>query len=98
MLLFDKVFGHLMVQTVLITSNGAWKLGGFGFSISTNQPPGDLANVPAFHYAVSISYYLDGKVCVVCITIFSFVFLVIASLFVVLLLIDNIILFLLEIN
>lgn len=41
------------LQNVLITSSGAWKLGGFGFAISTDQASGDMANVPAFHYAVS---------------------------------------------
>ncbi|OWM85712.1 hypothetical protein CDL15_Pgr029135 [Punica granatum] len=35
---------------ILITANGAWKLGGFGFAISTDQASGDLINVPAFHY------------------------------------------------
>ncbi|XVE60664.1 hypothetical protein DITRI_Ditri05aG0146500 [Diplodiscus trichospermus] len=38
-------------ENVLITSSGAWKLGGFGFAISTDQASGDLANVQAFHYA-----------------------------------------------
>lgn len=41
------------LQNVLITSSGAWKLGGFGFAISTDQASGDMANFPAFHYAVS---------------------------------------------
>ncbi|KAE8666530.1 hypothetical protein F3Y22_tig00112498pilonHSYRG00308 [Hibiscus syriacus] len=34
-------------ENVLITSHGAWKLGGFGFSISKDQ----ASSVPAFHYA-----------------------------------------------
>lgn len=38
-------------ETVVITSSGAWKLSGFGFAISSDQASGDLANVPAFHYA-----------------------------------------------
>ncbi|KAJ4713856.1 ARM repeat kinase family protein [Melia azedarach] len=36
-------------ENVLITSNGAWKLGGFGFAISTDQP---MSDSQAFHYAV----------------------------------------------
>nr|XP_009788433.1 PREDICTED: SCY1-like protein 2 [Nicotiana sylvestris] len=39
-------------ETILITSNGAWKLGGFGFAISVDQAA-DLSNMQAFHYAVS---------------------------------------------
>ncbi|KAI3464264.1 hypothetical protein Pfo_020927 [Paulownia fortunei] len=38
-------------ETVLITSNGAWKLGGFGFAISTDQSSNDSASMQAFHYA-----------------------------------------------
>ncbi|EPS68984.1 hypothetical protein M569_05783, partial [Genlisea aurea] len=38
-------------ETVLITSNGAWKLGGFSFAISTDQSPDDSFNEHAFHYA-----------------------------------------------
>ncbi|KAK8691840.1 hypothetical protein V6N13_075335 [Hibiscus sabdariffa] len=38
-------------ENVLITSHGAWKLGGFGFAISKDQASSDLANVPAFHYS-----------------------------------------------
>lgn len=38
-------------ETVLITSNGAWKLGGFGFAITTDQASSDSANVQSFHYA-----------------------------------------------
>ncbi|XVF29813.1 hypothetical protein REPUB_Repub16aG0003400 [Reevesia pubescens] len=34
-------------ENVLITSSGAWKLGGFGFAISTDQASNDLA----FHYS-----------------------------------------------
>jgi hypothetical protein len=44
------------LQNVLITSSGAWKLGGFGFAISTDQTSGDMANVQAFHYAVSKTF------------------------------------------
>ncbi|KAJ0024168.1 hypothetical protein Pint_07044 [Pistacia integerrima] len=36
---------------VLITSSGAWKLGGFGFAITTDQASSDSSNVQAFHYA-----------------------------------------------
>lgn len=43
------------MQNVFITSNGAWKLGGFGFAISVDQATGDMANVSAFNYAVSES-------------------------------------------
>ncbi|KDP45586.1 hypothetical protein JCGZ_17193 [Jatropha curcas] len=38
-------------ENVLITSSGAWKLGGFGFAISTDQASGDLPSSQAFHYA-----------------------------------------------
>ncbi|KAK9270692.1 hypothetical protein L1049_026274 [Liquidambar formosana] len=38
-------------ENVLVTSSGAWKLGGFSFAISADQTSGDLANVQAFHYA-----------------------------------------------
>lgn len=38
-------------ETLLITSNGAWKLGGFGFAISTDQSSSDSATLQAFHYA-----------------------------------------------
>lgn len=38
-------------ENVLITSNGAWKLGGFGFALSTDQAISDSSNVQAFHYA-----------------------------------------------
>lgn len=38
-------------ENILITSNGAWKLGGFGFAISTDQAISDSSNVLAFHYA-----------------------------------------------
>ncbi|THG16945.1 hypothetical protein TEA_015750 [Camellia sinensis var. sinensis] len=37
-------------ESILITSSGAWKLGGFGFAISADQS-GDVANVQAFHYS-----------------------------------------------
>ncbi|KAK5832386.1 SCY1-like protein 2 B isoform X1 [Gossypium arboreum] len=36
-------------ENVLITSSGAWKLGGFGFAISTDQASSD--SVKAFHYS-----------------------------------------------
>ncbi|GAB2217242.1 hypothetical protein Droror1_Dr00000414 [Drosera rotundifolia] len=38
-------------ESVLITANGSWKLGCFGFAISTDQASGDLASSQAFHYA-----------------------------------------------
>ncbi|KAJ0085131.1 hypothetical protein Patl1_07180 [Pistacia atlantica] len=38
-------------ENVLITSSGAWKLGGFGFAITTDQASSDSSNVQAFHYA-----------------------------------------------
>ncbi|KAL0359964.1 UNVERIFIED_CONTAM: SCY1-like protein 2 [Sesamum radiatum] len=38
-------------ESVLITSNGAWKLSGFGFAISTDQSSNDAASMQAFHYA-----------------------------------------------
>lgn len=38
-------------ENVLITSSGAWKLGGFGFAIPTDQASGDLPSSQAFHYA-----------------------------------------------
>ncbi|KAL0314045.1 UNVERIFIED_CONTAM: SCY1-like protein 2 [Sesamum angustifolium] len=38
-------------ESVLITSNGAWKLSGFGFAISTDQSSNDSAGMQAFHYA-----------------------------------------------
>ncbi|XP_071928893.1 uncharacterized protein [Coffea arabica] len=41
---------HLMLQTILITSNGACKLGAFGFT-PTGHSSSDSANVQAFHYA-----------------------------------------------
>jgi hypothetical protein len=41
------------LQNVFITLSGAWKLGGFGFAISSSQNPGDSSNLHAFHYAVS---------------------------------------------
>ncbi|KAL2497530.1 Protein kinase family protein with ARM repeat domain [Abeliophyllum distichum] len=41
----------LSPEAVLITSNGAWKLGDFGFAISTDQSSNDSANVQSFHYA-----------------------------------------------
>ncbi|KAL9269986.1 SCY1-like protein [Drosera capensis] len=38
-------------ESVLITANGSWKLGCFGFAISIDQASGDLASAQAFHYA-----------------------------------------------
>ncbi|KAH9605220.1 hypothetical protein KSS87_012845 [Heliosperma pusillum] len=38
-------------ESVLITASGAWKLGGFGFAISSDQAAGGSLNVQAFHYA-----------------------------------------------
>ncbi|XP_050364375.1 SCY1-like protein 2 B [Argentina anserina] len=38
-------------ENVFITSSGAWKLGGFGFAISTDQASGNGANVQEFHYS-----------------------------------------------
>ncbi|KAH7519741.1 hypothetical protein FEM48_Zijuj08G0069400 [Ziziphus jujuba var. spinosa] len=46
-----KVPKELKGMNVLITSSGAWKLGGFGFAISVDSNSGDMANVQAFHYA-----------------------------------------------
>ncbi|GER37887.1 kinase family protein [Striga asiatica] len=37
-------------KTVLVTANGAWKLGGFGLAISTDRA-NDSASMQAFHYA-----------------------------------------------
>ncbi|KAM7511485.1 hypothetical protein LguiB_010360 [Lonicera macranthoides] len=41
----------LSPETVLITSNGAWKLCGFGFAVSADPSSTDLPNAQAFHYA-----------------------------------------------
>ncbi|KAI4388732.1 hypothetical protein MLD38_001037 [Melastoma candidum] len=38
-------------ENVLITSSGAWKLGGFGFAMSVDQASGESASVQAFHYS-----------------------------------------------
>ncbi|KAL5843230.1 hypothetical protein ACOSQ4_009188 [Xanthoceras sorbifolium] len=38
-------------ENVLITSSGAWKLGGFSFATSTDQARSESASVQAFHYA-----------------------------------------------
>lgn len=38
-------------ESILITSNGAWKLGGFGFAISSDQSSNESASMQAFHYA-----------------------------------------------
>ncbi|XP_027098466.1 uncharacterized protein [Coffea arabica] len=42
------------LSTILITSNGACKLGAFGFT-PTGHSSSDSANVQAFHYAYIIS-------------------------------------------
>lgn len=42
-----------LLQSILITSNGAWKLGGFGFAIPADQSSNDSGGMQAFHYAVS---------------------------------------------
>ncbi|KAI4320120.1 hypothetical protein MLD38_033631 [Melastoma candidum] len=38
-------------ENVLITSSGAWKLGGFGFTVFVDQAFGKSTNVEAFHYS-----------------------------------------------
>ncbi|KAG8633538.1 SCY1-like protein 2 isoform X2 [Manihot esculenta] len=38
-------------ENTLITSSGAWKLGGFGFAITGDQASGNLPSSQAFHYA-----------------------------------------------
>ncbi|XP_039115963.1 SCY1-like protein 2 [Dioscorea cayenensis subsp. rotundata] len=38
-------------ETVFITSSGAWKLGGFGFAISSDQASAGATSMPPFHYA-----------------------------------------------
>ena len=53
------------LQNVFITLSGAWKLGGFGFAISS-QNPGDSSNLHAFHYAVSGTF---DKIWIFCIDI-----------------------------
>lgn len=50
----DDVVYYL--QNVLITSSGAWKLGGFGFAVAVDSNTGDMSNVQAFHYAVSETF------------------------------------------
>ncbi|XP_068654052.1 SCY1-like protein 2 A [Aristolochia californica] len=40
----------LSPETIFITSSGAWKLGGFGFAISTDQASGDSTAMQPFHY------------------------------------------------
>lgn len=42
-----------IMQNVIITSSGAWKLGGFGFAVSIDNTAADTTNAQAFHYAVS---------------------------------------------
>ena len=56
-----QVAAHLLLQSVLITSSGAWKLGGFGFAISIDPSSGDFSNVHAFHYSVSEKNVVLGK-------------------------------------
>lgn len=50
-------------QTVLINSSGAWKLGGFSFSISADLSSTDSSTVQPFHYAVSHSFDRNCKTC-----------------------------------
>lgn len=38
-------------ENIFITLSGAWKLGGFGFAISTSENSGDSSHLQAFHYA-----------------------------------------------
>jgi len=38
-------------ETVFITSNGSWKLGGFGFALSVDQATGGLTSSQLFHYS-----------------------------------------------
>uniref|UniRef100_A0A0E0C4M6 Protein kinase domain-containing protein n=1 Tax=Oryza meridionalis TaxID=40149 RepID=A0A0E0C4M6_9ORYZ len=38
-------------ETVFITSNGSWKLGGFGFALSVDQATGSLTSTQQFHYS-----------------------------------------------
>lgn len=38
-------------EAVLINSSGAWKLGGFSFTVSADQAATDLSTVQPFHYA-----------------------------------------------
>lgn len=45
------IHGAISPENVFITLSGAWKLGGFGFAISSSQNPGDSSNLHAFHYA-----------------------------------------------
>jgi len=47
-----KISRHLLWQSVYITASGAWKLAGFGFSISLDQSGTDPSGGPAFHYPV----------------------------------------------
>lgn len=42
-----------VLQNILITLSGAWKLAGFGFAVSATQTSGDSSNLQPFHYAVS---------------------------------------------
>ena len=52
MILLKYTFLFCM-QTICITSSGAWKLGGFGFSIILDQNAVDSQSTgPAFHYPV----------------------------------------------
>lgn len=43
----------MTLQNVLITSNGAWKLAGFGFAIPVDQTSSDMTAMQTFHYSVS---------------------------------------------
>lgn len=51
----------LLLQTVFITSSGAWKLGGFGFAIPADQTSSDPTNVQPFHYAVSLFFNIHRQ-------------------------------------
>lgn len=64
-------FFVFLLQSVLITSSGAWKLGGFGFAISTDQSSNDSANSQAFHYAVSNGLWLFVTWVYPCILLFA---------------------------
>lgn len=49
--LSKPVGSKTLLQNVLITSAGSWKLAGFGFAISEAQA-GNLDIVQSFHYSV----------------------------------------------
>lgn len=62
----------MSLQNVLITSSGAWKLGGFSFAIAVDQS-GDSANVQVFHFAVSYFFFGTGF-CITGSTFLHFIF------------------------